>query len=182
MDVLNTAHKGAVRNISSYNDENLEAILKEDIAINKKIELALCVIEDQKSYKWDDIRKQFFEGLSKIEAREKQCDIRISDFIRNNYKEVQLWNDPGHPKKELIIEMGKRILIELGVEECNKVPVEIDEDGGELPIYESVRAALKLSFEQKYLRNYRRNFTMYDRPINKREYVEQYFLWRLEAQ
>ena len=58
----------------------------------------------------DCIERSFYN----LEKRENITDIKISDYIKQNYSDRQMFYAPNHPNNELLIEMSKRILGYLG--------------------------------------------------------------------
>ncbi len=55
------------------------------------------------------LRDNFLRDMEKLFQRNKNWDIKIADFIKNNYKKLPLFVDPDHPSKYLMHEIGKRI-------------------------------------------------------------------------
>lgn len=92
------------------------------------------------------------ESLSELEKRElsifgsqKEIDIKISKFIRDNYQTERLFHTVNHPSKTLFIYLGEAILSFLGIEDkitFNKDPLEHTI----YPIYHSHYKNLKLKF------------------------------------
>lgn len=53
-------------------------------------------------------------SIHELYLREKYCDIKITDFIEENYKEEQLFYSPNHPNERLINEYVNRMIEYLG--------------------------------------------------------------------
>lgn len=135
-------------------------------------------IENGIMYDHDEIRDNFSRQIDKLKDRERECDIKISDYIEENYQEKYLFYDPGHPTEELICEKGERILKLLGFEsipENRRVIGMIDDK--ELPIYGCVKKALGIKYEQKYLRMTNLH-TLSNAPVTIDEYVRDYITWK----
>ena len=115
--------------------------------------------------------------MEKIEEREEKCDVRISDYILAHYKEQQMYYDPYHPTREVLHEIGRRIVSKLGYTGEYVGNRYAANDGGELFIYGCVRRALGLEFEQSYIKRYDHSSTLHGRAINLREYIEEYRQW-----
>ena len=109
--------------------------------------------------------------------REGLCDISISDYICENYQSIQTFYEPHHPSIDVISEMGRRILNILKMENQVRVPLTIANDGGEIPVYGCVRRALKMKYENLYIRNYSHQYTLHGRALSISEYVEEYIAW-----
>lgn len=103
---------------------------------------------------WDaeEIRENFFRQMMKLKEREKKCDIIISDYIEKFYQQMQLFYEPSHPTETVIAEKGRRILALLQIPQDEGIPMRGSMDAMEMPIYECVKEALGLQFEQKILR------------------------------
>lgn len=116
-------------------------------------------------------------ALSKFEKREQDCDIRISDYIKENYKKKRLFYDPYHPVSELIFEKGRRILNFLNIQIDENIVPCYELDQNEIFIYGCVQNSLKLKFENKYIRRFYCNYTLRNRAITLEEYLEDYAAW-----
>lgn len=131
----------------------------------------------------EQIQENFLTEMQKLKEREKVCDIRISDYIEENYRTKLLFYEPYHPVNEVIFEKGRRILALLKMTVFEECPIKDSLDGSEVFIYGCVRRALHLEFEQKYIRksnlrgSYR--FTLRDIPLTMKEYIEEYIAWNL---
>lgn len=55
------------------------------------------------------------DSLKKLQEREGEVDVKISDYVKKMYREKQLWYSFNHPCEELLIEYLYRILAYLGV-------------------------------------------------------------------
>lgn len=53
---------------------------------------------------------RFKHGIDILKSKEEVCDVKISDFIINNYKKYNLFTMPNHPTKYVFKEMTKQIL------------------------------------------------------------------------
>ena len=129
-------------------DEIIHAIMSEEFISKKDILQGI-------RYSFDNLRE-----------REKDCAVKISDYLEEHYKERQLMFRINHPTNECIFELVCRILKALGYE-----AVTIDHDnelvtemliGQDTPIYPCVRAAIGLdenccleAYANKYLWSFR---------------------------
>lgn len=67
---------------------------------------------DKLDFKYDE-RKE--KGINILKSKEKTCDIKISDFILENYKKQQLFYTPNHPAPIILKIMAKQILKKLNI-------------------------------------------------------------------
>lgn len=106
-----------------YREELIEQYINNNISfeyIVKKLSES-CI--DEK-----DILIQLKKDKEWIQEREKNWDIKISDFIWNRFRVVQLFYDIGHPTNILLKEIANRILTYLGIEHI--ISGEIDRNLG----------------------------------------------------
>ncbi|MBQ6463054.1 MAG: hypothetical protein IJJ59_07005 [Pseudobutyrivibrio sp.] len=111
----------------------------------------LNIMNSENSISPEEIESNFNSGIHKIECREKDWDIKICDYIINNYKCKQLFYDPYHPTEVLICEIGRRLLEKINISSTNIILEPILNDT-ELFIYESVKKVLGLEYSQEYIR------------------------------
>lgn len=115
----------------------------------------------------DNLNNSFKE----LEKREQICDVKILDYIKENYKRLRLFSEPIHPSNELLIEITKRLLKYLGIENYNIKKNHQQEllSTVNVLIYPSVRKILDLEFcVEKY--NFNRLFNKQE--VSFDEYVE----------
>lgn len=122
------------------NREFLQGIPHEQIIQNSKADDFLSS---------EDVLKQLAFSLSELKKREKHTDIKISDFIEENYTKHRLFHTQNHPSNYLLKELCKRVLARLGL------PIDaVDDDPmfhqellqGHLPIYPCTYKYLQLQF------------------------------------
>lgn len=165
-------YKAGVRRISIA-DENIRELWQK----GKDIFYIANVIKNGEVYTAEKIILNFNNQMEKLRRREAKCDIQISDYIENNYKSKKLFYEPGHPSGDVLYEMGRRI--------CKLLHIELEEDflplcrmdTLELFIYGCVCRALNIKFKQDYVRRNDHSATIYNRPINLEEYVQQSIIW-----
>ncbi len=163
-------------NALSYgNDENIERMYLEGKSRQEIID-KLC---DDSLYDEDRIKDMFIKGINKILDRERECTIQISKWILDNYQEKQLFYEPYHPTNVLLEEMAKQCMHQLNLEIYDIVRTPGGMDSREVFIYNSVKKALGLRFQQKYIRNYTRYGTLEDEALNLEGYVDYYIKWML---
>jgi hypothetical protein len=157
-----------------YRDENIENMYR----LGKSIDEIADAIKNEEIYKKEDIIENFNDEMKKLKEREKHCDIKISDYIEENYQHKQMFYEPIHPTNDVVEEKARRVLSILNIKlnerpHTNRGGLDI----GELFIYGCVRRALGIEFEQEYIHKYSGALTLYNKAINLKEYIEQYIAW-----
>lgn len=104
----------------------------EDENINKScdgINGIQSMIENSGIYCTEEIFQNFRRQIEKLRKREEKCDIKISDYIENNYREKQLFYDPNHPTNKVIYEKGRQIMsvLDLNIVKNKLVDDEMDQ-------------------------------------------------------
>lgn len=114
---------------------------------------------------------------NKIEQREKEWDIKVLNFIKDNLKSVQLFYDPYHPTNFFFKFVVDEILKMLNISE-RRIEIErvIPLDHDEIPIYGYVKCFLGLEYTQQSMRK-RSNNVLYGYSLDVKEYIIQYLLW-----
>lgn len=89
--------------------------------------------------------------FTSVEMAEKNVDITIMDYLRDNYRTIPLYQNFVHPNKCVIWEYIRRFLKAIGLsttglEELEESLPDVAHMGGEVPIYPSVAKHLDLRF------------------------------------
>ncbi len=114
---------------------------------------------------WEEFRE-------KLLIREREWDIKISDYIFEHYKTKKLFTNPNHITSELAREISIRTLKYLGYKA--EYPYIIPAmDDLEVFIYKDVKKALGLEYDEIYIRNYARYLLMEERDVDIEEYINQ---------
>ena len=116
------------------------------------------------------------KSIKELERREEECDVVISDFIREKYRQHMLFYSERHPTGILTKELVKRIFEKMGFFEysmsyytyCQK---DMEFSRNALPIYPTVAKHLGLEFKTEFF-NILRPLCEY--PITFEEYVKLY--------
>lgn len=137
---------------SEYKLHGETVFLRDSIIDNHYKDKISAIVEkytDEQYFKNECIQENFLHFLEKVREREKDWDIKVLDFIINNYRDHQLFYDPNHPTNFLLQYVTNEILKLLKVipikEEINCMLL----DSFEMPICESVNFALDLRFKTK---------------------------------
>lgn len=101
-----------------------------------------------------EMNAAFDTFIKKLYERENDWDIKIADFILENYKTEQLFFDPNHPSPFLIKNIVKRLFEYMnigGQEEIDKLHVS-RMDSYEMPICQAVKENFGMRFEKQEIR------------------------------
>lgn len=128
----------------------------------------------------EEVEKSWFSFLEKLELREKDWDIKVLDFIKEN-KSEPLFFDPNHPRLILIKHFAKELCMILNIDSNQIDDIEISNmDTFEMPICNSVISYfdMNISVSKFFLRNTGNKVININMGI--REYVYQYisYLWQ----
>lgn len=132
-----------------------------EINIKKWVGLNMCIKEMEEYiscggvYSYAYIRRLWEEFISKLEKREEEWDIKISDYIYTHYQKEKLFTDRWHISTFLAREIANRVLEKLGCETIQDIIIPCL-DTYEVFIYADVKKALNLKFSEKSIRNFSR--------------------------
>lgn len=173
MNNLSYNARGPVKWMIGWRDKYIEEELKKGNNVDQIYEK--CMSRD--IFRSDEIEKTFQGAIDSLLEREKACDITISDYILENYRDKELFYDPGHPTNIIFREYVRRILKVLNISKTEFCDCGFQLDSSEIFIYECVRKSLGLKYAKRYLKHYETRGTLWNRPISVKEYIMQYQLW-----
>lgn len=127
-------------------------------------------------YSQEKVENYINKTIRKYELYERKSDLKISDYIRANYKKKRLFKDRGHAEVFVFKEYARRILmsfeIEFNEEELEKVDLGwYDKCHNEFPIYPSVLKYLDFEDNKNY-HFFRRNEEIY---LDFQSYIEKIY-------
>jgi len=167
---LDMQYDGPVGNIPPFFvDNNIKAWLK--MGKSKKEIMSYILFGGVYSKReiiimWEDFQR-------KLGKREKEWDIKISDYIFSNYQKEKLFNDTNHITSKMAKEIAVRILKYMGYQ----TPVFLESpsmDALEVFVYHDVKEALGLAFEEKFIRKYSQDASLLSGyEMDLEEYIEQ---------
>lgn len=136
------------------------------------------IISDENLLPEYEIKTVFNIYNDKIRERENQTDVKILDYILENYKFVQIFYDPNHPTNAVVKEMVYQILDRL------KINTSIDDqdvhrmDEYEEPILPCVKKALLLEYGKGgYIRSSKNGIKL-SSHLDLEGYIKQYVFWK----
>ena len=154
-----------------------DSILDEVYKSGGSIQEAIDRYKNEDYYPTDMIGKLFEEFLAKVEKRERDWDINVSNFIRENSSKVRLFYDPNHPTEYfinyIVVELLKMLNVEFDVNKFKQIkPLKLY--AYEMPIHASVKKYFQFNFEFKNIRCDKKGF--YDN-LSIYEYVRKYWMY-----
>ena len=130
-------------NLHIYNNIlNNESILK-----LKKLYSYEEIIHKYNNYDIDfNFKNRFEENINRLLEKEKLCNVKVSDFILNNYKKMQLFEMHHHPTSILIIYFTQQIFnyLNINIEIDKNIIIQLSEN--KFPISKYVIDYFKFEF------------------------------------
>lgn len=151
----------AERTINKYymtkNGLKLSAYVERDRVIEKLLDEGyttkeiLHLICKEDFFEPDEILKNHRNCMKRAQIADRISDIKMADFVAENYRLVKLYCDRGHFNEKLLREYVRRIIELLGESESQKELAEkkigiITQHVNELPIYPSAARILDLQW------------------------------------
>ena len=102
---------------------------------------------------YDKKTSQMFlsNSLDVLRKRENSTDIKITDFIEAEYKNIKLFNQFNHPKGIIFDHLANQVFKQLGISEINEsIHSRTGLDGIMSPMYRSTYKNLGLLFEEDF--------------------------------
>lgn len=170
----NRVYKKSKNGLFPHGDKNLNFYIEFEESKGGE-EVLIEKLKAQDFYSKDEVLTIFQKYISKIRQREENWDVKILDFILENYCNFKLFYDPGHPTNIVMVEIVKRILKLLGLpyDDLNEITYQMD--SYECPIYRSVSKALNLKYEDINLR--KQGMKLCDYEMDFDEWVREYIFW-----
>ncbi len=153
----------------SYGDKNIDSWIKAGISIETMIKK----IEFDEIYKDYEIHEAFNKFKKKLVHREKEWDIKISDYILYNYKKIKLFLDPFHPSKILLNEISKRLLkyMKFTTEDYD---INYEDYGFEMIVYPCVKKHLGIVYDDSDIKNDNQSSKLKKSYMDLKEYIREY--------
>ena len=155
-----------------------DRLIEDMIQGNKKIDEIIECYNSTSTYSEVEIEKKWRDFIRKIEKREKDWDIKISDYIIQNAGKVQLFYDPNHPTNEfikhIVIELLK--LLKINVDEDIISDIDVHKlDSYEMPICASVCKFFGLDYNSEIYELRKTGIKLCSTYMDLRQYVIQYY-------
>lgn len=154
---------------------HLDMVIDKCVKENKTVEEIVNCCKSEGILNKDFILNNFQYYMQKIKKREEAWDIKIYDFIVENYQKEKLFYDEGHPTNVVMKKISMDILNELGIdEEC--IFTNIQMDVHENPVYPVVRDTLGFKWEEREIRKSTGGKKMCSQ-MDFEEYIKEYLQW-----
>lgn len=174
--------EGNQRNNKIKNGEDTNGMFpRADKVIDKCVEqgmkkediIGFCMSGD--SISRVEIEENFRLYVKKMRMREQGWDIKIVDYILENYKKQKLFYDMGHPVNDVLEVISAGVLEKLGIT-GESIFADENLDGHEEPVYPAVIETLGMNWDNGLLRK-----SLWGKKAREkmdfREYIEEYLWW-----
>lgn len=160
-----------------FSDDNIDNMIEE----NKSIEEIVNLLKSESFYSKNHILEHFDKNLSLLKERDKKFQVKIVDFIENNYNNSLLYYNVAHPTNIVLKEIGRRILKLLdlySIDDYDKIELDEITNLGidQIPIYPSVAKHLDLKFDTNLIRKHH-SLGCNNRVLDFEGYIREYIKW-----
>lgn len=154
-----------------YGDKNIIKLLNN----GKSKKEIIKALSEEGFYSYAFLKKNLEDTLNELAAREEDLDVKVTDFIRNNYRDKYLFYTVNHPGDYVSRFVSMAILKMLSFPEIEISAATVNFFGGHLhvPIYPSVIKNLQLSFISRD-HCYSFYYCVDKRLITFEEYISEY--------
>lgn len=152
-----------------------DSIIEKCVYEGKNAKEIIDILKSDTVLERDLVIDNFLFYMNKVKEREKNWDIKIYDFIMQNYRKEKLFYDIGHPSNALLKQISKGILQMIGIEDDN-IYTEVKLNAYEIPVYFSVKKYLGIEWNDLRLRDGMNTKKMCE-DMDFDEYVYEYLWW-----
>lgn len=115
------------------------------------VQEVIDLVKSNDFYDQQTSKNILFNSIEALKQRENLNDIKIADYISNNYQEIKLFNQFNHPKGIVFDYIANQILDTLGFEKIKEsIESRTSLDWIMTPIYRSTYKNLNLNFEEDF--------------------------------
>lgn len=154
---------------------NGDVVLDDCVRCGKTLQEIIDYAKSGAALDKEYIVENFNTYMDKIKEREKNCDVKIYDYILENYKIRKLFYDPEHPTNDIIKKCATDVLRMLGIVD-EGIHCESKLDAYEAPIYPVIKECLQLKWEDEDLRTGALGMRLSD-SMDLDEYIYEYLWW-----
>ncbi len=140
-----------VTKFCDYHDENFLALFMAD-PVNA-VEKAVVKVEDPVTYSSERVLENARASIDELARREEECDITVSDYIAEHWKEDILFYSMNHPKRTVLSHMASNIMVALGQESSDVKGKYEHLNNNRPPVYESVKNVLNKDIDWQVVVN-----------------------------
>ena len=151
-----------------------DTLIEQCLDKNMSLEQICSYVQGDGILSSGDILQNFNTYITKIQQREKDWDIKISDFILTHYKSEKLFYDSGHPTNVIFEKISVDILQILGISDW--ISTDLRLDSNEIPIYPWIRKVLGMEWTEERIR-VSSNAKKCSDYMDIKEYIREYIWW-----
>lgn len=157
------------------NSHNQDAIIRKLYKEGKSEEEICDIILNGEIWNKEEIQQKFMASMDLIKEEDEECNIKIYNYIVDNYRNKLVFIDAGHVSNDIYKEYIMQILNIIGIkyEKINDV-LELRDHYQTIPIYGCVARTLGFSYYTKNQIIKRDTYCLTDEPLSVLEYVKQY--------
>lgn len=159
--------------VCSHNQDSfIRKMYKEGISEEK---ICNMILRDE-IWSRKEILDKFDEFMEKIKAEDEVSDIKIYDYIVNNYRDIPIFCDAGHVTNDVYREYIMQLCSMIGLELSTNINGVLDLliHHQVVPIYGCVARTLGLTYFSEYQLVKEDTYCLTDAPLTLLEYVKQY--------
>lgn len=157
-----------------HGDANIEKLWMAGKSTDKIIEYISGDV-----YSKQYIIDNFNRYMERIIEREKNWDVKITDYLIRTYRKEQIFYEKDHPCNNVLKEICRGVFGILGLDgDMVKDFDEVNLSGREMPIYKCVEKALGLEYSSTNIRRKIGKFCSGDMDLS--EYVKEYCYYCFE--
>lgn len=163
-----------------YGDSNINRMMRE----GKNVEEIIQELTSDNFYSEEQVQTHIDSALRILEYTEEDCDVKVSKYIRENYKDRMLYWDMAHPDHQIIWEIILQLLDILRIDVSeelrrslrdNEVYVpSYDKHCTVVPVYPSVAKHMGLNWWEEDMR-YEITFYNGIKYLTFEEYIRAYY-------
>lgn len=163
-----------------YGDVNINRMIREGKTADEIVE----ELTSDNFYSEEQVQMHIDTVLRVLEYAEEGCDIKISQYVRENYRKEMLYRDMAHMSPSFIWEVIRQILYILQIKMSEKEQTQIKENKvivpiydrhcTEVPVYPSVARRLGLEWWQEDMQ-YDVHFYNGVKKLTFEEYIRAYY-------
>lgn len=168
---------GSIANGADFNGlfPRADAVIDKCIGNRLSTEEIIEFCKSDEAILQEEILENFAAFTNKISEREKKWDIKISEFILQNYKDEKLFFDMGHPTNIIFEYISAEILKKLHISADN-ITADCCLDNHEEFVYPVVKRVLGLNWSDGNIRK-----SGYAKKLSENmdfeEYIREYIWW-----
>lgn len=168
----NTALLNGVNKVGMF--PRRDALIEQCLEKNMGLQQIYNYIQENDIVPREYILENFDFYINKIQQREKEWDIKISDFILEHYRSEKLFYDDGHPTNVIFEKISADILQILDIPD--RIFTDIRLDANEIPIYPWIRKVLGMEWTEQCIRT-SKNANKCGDSMDIKEYIREYIWW-----